>query len=90
MAENCDGLSLEQTQALLDTYVEAAEKIASGAQEYEIETPSGRRRVKRANLKELWDVINDLRAQVSAKKAACGQRTSRFSLASFNHELQDL
>ena len=83
-------MSLEQTQALLDKYLEAAEKIASGSQEYEIETPSGRRRVKRANLKEIWDIINDLRAQVAAKNAACSAGKSRFSLASFNHDLQHL
>jgi len=85
----CDGLSLEQAQAFLTNCLEATQKIAAGGQEYEIETPSGRRRVKQADLRDLWETIGDLRALIRRKTSAC-KRRSRFSLASFNHDRQDL
>lgn len=75
------GLTLAQAQALLDAYNDAAIKIASN-QETEITTAAGTtRRLKRANLAEVREMISFLEQRVdSLTPVASGgrRRTSYF------------
>ena len=75
-------ISAQTAQAHLDAWLQAELKLAE-AQEYELETPSGRRKVRRADLKLVANQIAYWRRQVTL--LGRGPR-SRVSLAGFNHD----
>lgn len=58
------GLTVETAQEHLEAWLAAELKIATG-QEYEIDTGNGRRRLKRADLREVREQIKYWRGEVS-------------------------
>lgn len=65
------GITLEQAEAKLVTWMAANETIASG-QEYEIDTGNGRRRLKRADLAMVQQQIEFWDAKVKSLTPAAG------------------
>ena len=65
------GITLEQAQAQLDTYLAANTAVASG-QEYEIDTGNGRRRLRRADAAEIRTQIDYWDQKVKSLTPASG------------------
>ena len=73
------GITLAQAQAQLDTWLAANTSVASG-QEYEIDTGSGSRRLKRADAAEIRQQIDYWDGKVKALTPAAGggRRRTRY------------
>lgn len=73
------GITLAQAQAQLDTWLAANTAVASG-QEYEIDTGSGRRRLKRADAAEILNQIKTWDGIVKAltPSSGGGRRRTRY------------
>lgn len=59
------GITLEQAQAQLDSWIAASTAVASG-QEYEIDTGNGRRRLRRADAATIKEMIEFWNGQVQS------------------------
>ncbi len=73
------GITLQQAQAQLDIWLAANTAVASG-QEYEIDTGSGRRRLRRADAAEIRQQLDywDARVRALTPSAAGGRRRTRY------------
>lgn len=73
------GITLDQAQAQLDTWLAANSAVASG-QEYEIDTGSGRRRLKRADAAEIRQQIDywDGKVKSLTPSSGGGRRRTRY------------
>jgi len=73
------GITLAQAQAQLDTWLAADTAVASG-QEYEIDTGSGRRRLKRADAAEIRQRVDywDGKVKLLTPASAGGRRRVRY------------
>lgn len=73
------GITLAQAQAQLDTWLTANSAVASG-QEYEIDTGSGRRRLRRADAAEIRQQIDYWDGKVKSLTPASGggRRRTRY------------
>lgn len=73
------GITLEQAQAQLDTWLAASTAVAAN-QEYEIDTTNGRRRLKRADASEIRAQVKfwDERVRSLTPAAAGGRRRTRY------------
>lgn len=76
------GITLAQAQAQLDAWMAASTAVTSG-QEYEIDTGSGRRRLKRADAAEIRNQIEfwDNRIKALTPASAGGRRRIRYVVA---------
>ncbi|WBL75608.1 DUF6148 family protein [Bradyrhizobium xenonodulans] len=73
------GITLEQAQAQLATWIAASTAVAA-SQSYEIETGNGRRKLQRADAAEIRQMIEFWDAQVKTltPAAAGGRRRTRY------------
>ncbi|WP_425065609.1 DUF6148 family protein [Reyranella sp.] len=73
------GITLAQAQAQLDAWMAASTAVTTG-QEYEIDTGSGRRRLKRADAAEIRQQISFWDGQVKSLTPAAvgGRRRTRY------------
>jgi hypothetical protein len=73
------GITLAQAQAQLDAWLTASTAVTTG-QEYEIDTGSGRRRLKRADAAEIRQQITfwDGKVKMLTPASAGGRRRVRY------------